>query len=548
MAKSKAKLKNQGLLYPLIVIIPAVILIACGIIFKSKAMIPFILAYAFIAVLPAFFLASKKYGMAIIITSIVFVVGLTGYIVTDNMLQKSSLFTDKAIINAISEAFNKPPALISQKDLDKVKVLVLDTNIAKFEEQNFYAISGYTLSLGYDDVLELIKKQEDEAEHNHDDDEETEDGEPTIDSLMKSADSSEPINDFSDLAAFKNLEYLLIQGPNLEYLNQIEYYGQLYKEIYGDSLGYNVYYNWNPMIGLKDLSFAENMNSLKNVTVYNTGATDFTPFSNLTSIVNLNIQYCTIDDASGLSNLTNLETLNLYRTGISDISFVAPLVKLNALYLGGNEIKDISPLKNLVNLKNLTLNSFSDSETEEDKINDISALSGLVNLENINLNYNNITDISALSKLDSLESIYLKGNEIENISPVFSLPSIKYIDISENRLFALSDITASESLETLVADNNFLSDLTPVASLKNLTRLSLAGNMITDISPLISLENLTDLSVGQNMIPEEAFGYFDALEEAGTLSLSGRDSQLIDSDDDYDYDEDGDDHEGHDHD
>ena len=137
MASAKAKTKKHGLTYFIILIAPVVIMAACGIIFNAAGIIPYMLAYALIAALLGFFMVSKNHGMTAVITSIILILGLTAYVVADGILQRTDLLKDKAFISAMSSALNKFPATISQKDLDKVKVLILDSNIDNFEDQGF---------------------------------------------------------------------------------------------------------------------------------------------------------------------------------------------------------------------------------------------------------------------------------------------------------------------------------------------------------------------------------------------------------------------------
>jgi len=504
-AKPKANIKKSAIIYPAVFILPALVMIACGIIFKVEAIVPYIMAYAFVAAIPGFFLISKDYGMAALATSIVFVSGIGGYTVTDSMLRKSELIGDKAFLGAVSSALEKFPALLDQKDLEAVKVLMLE---GRYDPETGYPTAGFKLTLGYEEALVYLKA-----------DNQDEYASETVEGYFKSASSETGIADYSDLARFVNLEYVAINQPN----TFLYYY-------YGIAPGY--------LSKFSDLSIFENMKSLTDLVIFNTAATDFSPLGKLASLENLSVQYCKIEDASVFGNLGALKNLNLTAAGLSDISFASSLSGLTELYLPANELTDIGALKNLANLTDLVLNS--------NQIEDISPLGGKAQLANLYLSNNQIKDISALSGLASLENVYLSGNRIEDGSPVFSSASLKYIDISENALTGVGGIEGCASLEVLFANDNQIADLSPMAGLGNLTRFYANSNLIADLSPLKEIITLTEVSLANNQITEIAalghlgnltsvnlnenmiadFSPLDDLEAAGT-SVSGRDNQLI---------------------
>ncbi|MCL1859706.1 MAG: leucine-rich repeat domain-containing protein [Oscillospiraceae bacterium] len=492
MANSKTKSKNQKILYPILLIIPAIILIACSIIFKNTAIIPYILAYALVAAIPAFFMISKDRGLIVIITSIIFVAGITGYIISDNMLQKTSLLNDKEFITAMSSVLKKSPALISRKDLDKVKVLYLEGN---YYPDYGYVADGFNLSLGYDEAAEYLQTAGSEYD------------EETFYSYMESAYSGIDITDFSSLALFPNLEYIKI------------YYQQT----------------------MNDISFFENYNSLKEARIELIAASDFSAFSNLKSLEKLIIAGSEVKDPSVFANLANLEILNLTACKIEDISWLGNLENLQNLFLSYNQISDLSVLSSMTNLEYASLDS--------NKIEDISALKNLKSIKNINLSGNEIKNVNPLTSLDILEGLDLSDNQIEDISPVFALAALKYLDISENNLKELngtekamlletlffngneisdiSTLSSLTSLKTLVGDNNQIADISILGSLKSLTGLSLKNNQIKDITPLKSLEELTAVYLDENIISD--FSPLNNLEENGVY-ISGRENQLLESD------------------
>ena len=509
-AKGTKSAKRSTLIYPAAFILPALIMIACGIIFRFEAIVPYIVAYALAAAIPGFFLASKNYGMAALLTSIVFVVGIGGYVTADNMLQRSGLLSDKAFVSALSSALDKFPAFITQNDLDDVKVLIFEGN---YDNDYGSPIDGFKLTLGYDEAL-MYMKAENQDEYDND----------TVEGYFKSATSEIDISDYSSLAKFTNLEYISVNQPN----SFMYYY-------YGIAPSYLAKFN--------DFSFFENMKSLKDLIIFNTAASDFAPLSGLTSLENLSIQYCNVKDASVFGNLTGLKSLNLAYAGIYDISFSSTLGNLTQLYLPGNQIENIDALKELANLTDLVLNS--------NQIEDIAPIGGMSQLANLYLSNNQIKDTSALSGLGLLETVYLSTNQIEDASPLFTNALLKNIDISENALTQMSGIENCTSLETLYISGNQITDLTPLSGLENLANLyadnnliedlspleqvisladiSLANNQISDISPLANLGNLTNVNLDENLIAD--FSPLESLEEGGT-SVSGRDNQLIEYDDD----------------
>jgi len=487
---------------------------------------------------------SKNYGMIVLIAAIILVAALTVYVITDGVLMRTSLLKDKSFISSVSEILKKFPANISQKDLDKVKVLTLTADIKYFEKNSYYGSQGYTLSFGYDDALELIRKQEADALAQENDPNYVRDeslDSHTVDELMLSVSSEINIADFSSLSCFKNVEYLIISGPNLNYL----YYYSMY--------GMNVDYSLNPMKELNNVNFIANMPLLTNVNIYNIPAEDFSAFKNITSIKNLSIQGCKIKDAGVFADLTNLETLNLSGTNLENISFISSFAGLRNLYLSGNAITDITPVQNLAKLKNLSF--------EANQIENASVLNNLVSLKSLNLNSNKIKNADFLTKLTALESLSLSDNEIAAIPGLSSLASLKSLDISDNQLTEISGIENCKSLETLNINDNgtkndagekltAISDLSPVSKLTALDTLYADGNNITDISPIAPLKetlktlslknnkitsisvlkdfyNLATLNLDGNMITD--FSPISELEAAGSASISGQDNQITEN-------------------
>ncbi|MCL2096169.1 MAG: leucine-rich repeat domain-containing protein [Oscillospiraceae bacterium] len=445
----------------------------------------------------------KDYGTIFLVIAIVLVLTLTVYVTADGLLHRTNLLTDKSFINSMASVLNKYPAGITQKDLDEIKIIVF--------EANPYS-DGYSLALGRDDALGLIKKNEADAEaRRNDPDYSAENGEefdfdaPSVEDLLVSALSEDNIKDFSSLSLFKNLEYLVVNGPDPGYSP--------------DSLK-----------ELRDLSFLESLTSLTNLRLSNIGASDFSPVAKLTPLKSLTIMYCLIGDPSVFESLNSLESLNLTVTpGVSDISFVSSLGNIRDLYMRGNGIEDISPLKDLTNIRDLYLDS--------NQISDVSALSGLTSLNNLNLSDNGITDIEPLSGLTALKELYLSGNDIDDASPIFNLSSLTDLRIGANNLTGIDGIENCAALETFYADENNIIDISPLASLKNLSMLSLNDNNILGVGPLAGLENLAVVYLDANFI--EDFSVLDSLEESGVY-ISGRDAQKFDFGNPDDFDDSGD--------
>ena len=558
---------------------------------------------------------SKKfnnYGMLFLIIAIVLVLALTIYIIVDGTLHRSNLITDQALLNSVSDILQqkKPnegkqyPANITQKDLDEVKVLSLISDLQYVEgagaSENGYYSLGYTLAFGYDDALALLKKQEAEAEatennpnDNENDTQDTasptdldgEETEPTVSDLMTSSFSTDVIKDFSCLANFKNVEYIMITGTDFSTLSFYQYYYQI--TIVGEDC----------MKNLKDISFISDITSLTSANISMIAATDFTPVSSLSALKTLNVQYCDMQKTTGFENLTNLEYLNLSgtysnanigtetdiskETGLSDISFISSLKNIKGINLGNNLIKNIGVIQNLSNLKTLTLESNKIADISalknlpaletlnlaSNQISDVSVLSGLTSLKYLNLGKNEITDISAISGLALLEELALNENEltsikglenclsltkldlstteeedhtghnhevedhdepakISDITLLSNLTKLKYLYLNNHAVFDITPLADLTALETLHIDNNIITDVNALGNLVFLTDLSLSNNFITDVTPLAILHNLKTLNLAGNRI--EDFSPLNDLEEVSETTIT-KDNQIIDN-------------------
>lgn len=128
------------------------------------------------------------------------------------------------------------------------------------------------------------------------------------------------------------------------------------------------------------------------------------------SITNMNCNVDGVADITGAEFLTSVTQLTFFQNEISDVTPLQHLTTLEDLDLSRNNLTDITPLQGLVNLEILRLGV--------NDITDISPLSGLGELWHLSLQSNNISDVTPLAGLDSMRLMSLDENRITDLSPL----------------------------------------------------------------------------------------------------------------------------------
>ena len=106
--------------------------------------------------------------------------------------------------------------------------------------------------------------------------------------------------------------------------------------------------------GLKDLSFAENMEELRYLQLNeNSNITDLSPLTNIAdSLIILDLSYCyELSDFAPVSKLYNLEYLGLDACQVDDLSFASGLDNLDSISISEVTIDTLEPIKDLPSLE-----------------------------------------------------------------------------------------------------------------------------------------------------------------------------------------------------
>lgn len=171
-----------------------------------------------------------------------------------------------------------------------------------------------------------------------------------------------PITDFSDISALKNLNILDINTTMLD--------------------------------SLEDIAVLEQLTELY---CWNTRLSDLSPVTSLTNLNVLDINSNPIEDISYLSALSELKKLYIWNVGLKDIDVLGSLTSLEILDLNQNQIDNVSCLSSLSRLEELHI--------WENELADLSPLSGLHNLKKLDIHKNKISSLDFMDHLKNLEFV-----------------------------------------------------------------------------------------------------------------------------------------------
>lgn len=180
---------------------------------------------------------------------------------------------------------------------------------------------------------------------------------------------------------------------------------------------------------------------LKELSISNSGITDFTFLTQLKKLKELDLDTRDIEDLSPLKDLTKLQNLSLVETKVIDLAPLKNLKQLKILHLRGTKITDLSPLKNLTKLQTLAI--------VETNISNLSPLQNCCQLKSLYLNETAITNIDALSNCIQLVELALSGTKVQNLSMLSQLENICEIDISRTKVTSLTSLHTLKNLKNL---------------------------------------------------------------------------------------------------
>lgn len=242
---------------------------------------------------------------------------------------------------------------------------------------------------------------------------------------------------------------------------------------------------WSGCGELTNISAAEELVSLKELSLALNSECDSFDFSKLVNLEELSINQITNAKYSGFENLSKLKKLKIrsskYNTDTMDFSFASDLSSLEEVDMEGFEtFGNITPIFNASNLKKINLSNFK-GEIDFNKLNDNE------NLEELRID-----------KIKLFENVYIESDGF--------ITNIYYDDV--NLTDNLDFLSHFKNLKVLSIENNKLTDVEFIAFLDNLEYLSVAGNDIISIAPLNGHNNLKIVDCTDN--PSDDYEILDS--------------------------------------
>ncbi|MFI4911408.1 MAG: P-loop NTPase fold protein [Sedimentisphaeraceae bacterium JB056] len=247
-------------------------------------------------------------------------------------------------------------------------------------------------------------------------------------------------------------------------------------------------------IDTPDISFLENLNNLKYLTLEENRVSDISCLKNLTQLEQLFLCDTQVSNISALKKTITLQGLWLDNSLVKDISVLKNLKKLQILSLSNTSIKDFSVIENLINLERLYLSSIH--------IENISFVKKLKKLKWLNLSSSKITDLADISSINTLIKLSLSKTEIRDISYIESLKKLERLYLSKTNIEDISALKGLSNLKTLIISHTEIKNISHIKGLNKLVKLSIASTKVSDISVLNQLENIRWLSLSQTPIQD----------------------------------------------
>jgi Leucine-rich repeat (LRR) protein len=273
---------------------------------------------------------------------------------------KSIVFNDPQLEEAIRNRIDKPSGDIYKSDLEQIDWLVLDgggiTDLSGIE----YCVNLTQFTLRYNEVT-----------------------------------------DISVIASLQKLENQYIEYTQVKDISAVAGLTGL-KRLYIDN---NRITDITPVQNLTALEylFMDNNSTNETTRLQNIG-----PLSKLTKMLKLSMGNNQINDISSLAGMRDLIYLDINTNRISDISACAGLTKVEILWAKNNQITDISFIVGWTKADSL--------DFSYNQVTDISVMAGLSTLRVVNLEANQISDISALAQNQGMgqgDALNVAGNLLD---------------------------------------------------------------------------------------------------------------------------------------
>lgn len=279
------------------------------------------------------------------------------------------------ILEAISQAVNKPIEELQDKDLLDVEKLYL--NGGHFTEEQKTSV--------YD--LSIIKEMKN----------------------LKTLDITNiKVRDLNFLTNMSQLEVLYMAWDDLgDAVQDLSVVGEL-KNL--KDLRINTWMVKDPddnEFKIKDLSFLSQLDQLEKLVISYIDTNQYPSLEHMKNLKYLALNYSNLSDLGFLKNVTSLLDLSLSHNQISSISELSSLKNLEFLSIGSNPIKEIEVVKLLPNLQRL--------ELDYTWVDNLAPLEQLQKLKYLDIRGSKVTSIEPLVGLNQLEILLLNPKNIQDL-------------------------------------------------------------------------------------------------------------------------------------
>jgi internalin A len=356
-----------------------------------------------------------------------------------------------------------------------------------------------------------------------------------------------PYVDLKELAAFSQLQMLLLGADEVKNLKELAAFKQLH------TLSLRGEYGSITDAAMKELAALKQLQALY-LDRPNMTDVGLEELASLKQLRTLKLNYARVTDhgLKELAALTQLQTLDLYGTSVTDVGLqvVASLSQLQSLNLGNTEVTDAG-LKELAILRQLHSLNLGYTKVGDAGLKELASLKELQTLE---LSRTKVTDagLKELTALKQLRTLKLNSVPVtdKSLKDLAALKQLQTLDLFETNVsdagvkdlsgLKLRELILPVSARTNLGLKNYLAVTEPpleldlygwqnitdatlreVSTLKELQKLDLSYTQVTDVGmkELLALKKLQTLTLSHTNVTDAGVKELAALKQLRELYL-----------------------------
>lgn len=254
--------------------------------------------------------------------------------------------------------------------------------------------------------------------------------------------------------------------------------------------------SWLP--ALTSLNGMQNITSIKDLSIYNTGLTSLNGLQGLTSLETLSLGgdpgNPSLTSLSGMPNVTSMKGIYIQNAPLTSLNGLQNITSLERLDIYGSPLTSLNGIQNITSMKSLSIGATA-----------LTSLNGLQNLTEVGtlaIDYNpSLTSLSGVENIASMQNLSIRNNPLlASLNGIQNIVSLHSLSLSSPVLTSLNGLQNLTSLDSLVLGyNTAMTSLSGLPNITSLQDLSMSYNdAITSLSGLENIASIDNLWIQSN--------------------------------------------------